>query len=228
LAQYQQTPTADEGAIVKKEWWKKWESSELPECQYILQSWDTAFSQKTSADFSACTTWGVFYKENSSGRKVPNVILLHSYRDRMEFPALKRRFMDLNKDWRPDTTIIEGRSSGQPLIFELRAMGIAVEEVTVGRGSANQSNDKLTRVNGVADLFQSGMIWYIPNKMNEYVIEEFSDFPAGRHDDLVDSSTQALLRLREGMFISSTSDAHRIYADDDDDDGGYRRSRRLY
>lgn len=227
LAQYQQTPTADEGAIIKRDWWKPWEKDRLPKIEYTIQSWDTAYTKSNSADYSACTTWGIFYEEEGS-RRVPNVILLNSYRDRVEFPALKKRVMQLSKDWSPDTILIERRSSGGPLIDELRYMGLAIEEYTPSRGKGGNPNDKIARLNAVADLFKSGMVWYNPNKLNEYTIEECSDFPVGNHDDLVDTVSQAMLRMREGRLISSLNDDDRIYGDEDDEDEPRRKSWRLY
>jgi predicted phage terminase large subunit-like protein len=80
-------------------------------------------------------------------------------------------------------------------------MGIPVTEYTPSRG-----NDKIARVNAVSDLFASGIIWAPETRWAEEVIEEFAAFPAGEHDDLVDSSTQALLRFRQGGFIRINSD----------------------
>ena len=201
-AQYQQDPTSEEGAIVKREWWKNWESDVPPQCEFIIQSWDTAFLKTQRADYSACTTWGVFYKEaEGTGIMQPNVILLDAIKDRMEFPELKRKAFDHWKEWQPDAFIVEGKAAGMPLIFELRAMGIPVSEYTPSRG-----NDKVARVNAVADLFASGIVWAPEKRFSEEVIEEFAAFPSGEHDDLVDSSTQALLRFRQGGFVPLHSD----------------------
>ena len=200
-AQYQQDPTSEEGAIVKREWWQCWTGDDPPQCDFIIQSWDTAFLKKERADYSACTTWGVFYQDDGSGRSVPNVILLDAIKDRMEFPELKRVAFDEYNHWKPDAFIIEGKAAGMPLIFELRSMGIPVQEYTPSRG-----NDKIARVNAVSDLFASGIIWRPDRRFAEEVVEEFAAFPSGDHDDLVDSSTQALIRFRQGGFIPLHSD----------------------
>jgi predicted phage terminase large subunit-like protein len=201
-AQYQQDPTSEEGAIIKREWWKVWEEERPPPCEFIIQSWDTAFLKSQRADYSACTTWGVFYREDEkTGAKTANVVLLDALKDRMEFPELKKRAFDEWNRWKPDAFIVEAKAAGMPLIFELRAMGIPVQEYTPSRG-----NDKVARVNAVADLFHSGMIWRPARRYAEEVVEEFAAFPTGDHDDLVDSSTQALLRFRQGGFISVGSD----------------------
>ena len=206
-AQYQQDPTSEEGAIVKREWWKNWESDVPPQCEFIIQSWDTAFLKTQRADYSACTTWGVFYKEDEgTGIMQPNVILLDAIKDRMEFPELKKKAFDHWKEWQPDAFIVEGKAAGMPLIFELRSMGIPVSEYTPSRG-----NDKIARVNAVADLFASGIVWAPEKRFSEEVIEEFAAFPSGEHDDLVDASTQALLRFRQGGFVP-------LYSDEEDEE----------
>tara|TARA_R110000824_G_scaffold77822_1_gene196680 strand:- start:787 stop:2298 length:1512 start_codon:yes stop_codon:yes gene_type:complete len=200
-AQYQQDPSSEEGALVKREWWQKWEHKEPPQCEFIIQSWDTAFLKTQRADYSACTTWGVFYKPDDNGATQPNIILLDAYKERLEFPELKKRAMEMYKEFEPDACIVEAKAAGTPLIFELRAMGIPVGEYTPSRG-----NDKISRVNAVSDLFASGIVWCPETRFAEEVIEEFAAFPAGEHDDLVDSSTQALLRFRQGGFLRLNSD----------------------
>ena len=202
MAQYQQDPTAEEGAIVKREWWRDWEYQEPPECEFVIQSWDTAFLKSQRADYSACTTWGVFYREDEdTGQLAPQIILLDAHKARLEFPELKQRAMECYQSYKPDAFIVEGKAAGMPLIFELRAMGIPVQEYTPSRG-----NDKIARVNAVADLFSSGVVWAPQTRWAEEVIEEFAAFPNAEHDDLVDSSTQALLRFRQGGFIPISSD----------------------
>ena len=91
MAQYQQDPTSEEGALVKREWWNIWEGREPPQCEFVIQSWDTAFMKNQRADFSACTTWGVFYLEDDDGMLAPNLILLDAYKERLEFPELKKK-----------------------------------------------------------------------------------------------------------------------------------------
>jgi predicted phage terminase large subunit-like protein len=200
-AQYQQNPTSEEGALIKREWWKVWEKDYPPQCEFVIQSWDTAFLKTQRADYSACTTWGVFYHPDDDGISQPNVILLDAYKERLEFPELKKTAYEMWNEMQPDAFIVEGKAAGMPLIFELRAMGIPVSEYTPSRG-----NDKIARVNAVADLFASGTVWAPETRFAEEVIEEFAAFPAGEHDDLVDSSTQALLRFRQGGFVALRSD----------------------
>ena len=200
-AQYQQNPTSEEGALVKREWWREWDSDVPPECEFIIQSWDTAFLKTQRSDFSACTTWGVFYHPDDSGTMQANIILLDAHKERLEFPELKKKAYEFYGYWEPDACIVEAKAAGTPLIFELRAMGIPVAEYTPSRG-----NDKISRVNAVSDLFASGNVWRPNTRFAEEVVEEFAAFPAGEHDDLVDSSTQALLRFRQGGFLRLLSD----------------------
>ncbi len=200
-AQYQQQPTSEAGALVKREWWNVWEGDRPPACEFIIQSWDTAFEKTQRSDFSACTTWGVFYHPDDKGDPKANIILLDAYKERLEFPDLKATAFRFFKEYEPDAFIVEKKAAGAPLIYELRAMGIPVSEFTPVRGQ-----DKIVRVNAVSDLFQSGMVWAPPTRWAEEVVEEFASFPAGEHDDLVDSATQALLRFRQGGFVRLPSD----------------------
>ena len=199
-AQYQQNPTSEEGAIIKREMWKVWENERPPEVDYIIQSWDTAFEKSNRADYSACTTWGVFYRD-VEGTEVANIIVLDAFKERMEFPELKRTAFEFWKEWNPDTLIVEKKAAGAPLIYEMRKMGIPISEYTPSKGS-----DKIARVNAVSDLFASGMVWRPETRWAEELVEELASFPNGDHDDLVDSSSQALLRFRQGGFIRLDSD----------------------
>ena len=196
-AQYQQKPTSEEGAIIKREWWKKWEKEEIPELVHIIQSYDTAFSKKDSDDYSAISTWGIFRTEFNRD----NIILMDCIKDRWEFPELKKKALEHYKYWEPETIIVEAKASGQPLIQELRQIGIPVVAYTPSKG-----NDKLSRVNSVSPIFEAGQVWAPDKKFAEEMIEECAAFPYGEHDDLVDSMTQALMRYRQGNFVSLKDD----------------------
>jgi predicted phage terminase large subunit-like protein len=198
-AQYQQRPTGEEGALVKRDWWRIWESDNPPPCEFVIQSWDTAFTKGERNDYSACTTWGVFHL-NENPNDV-NVILLDAFKKRMEFPELKDTAFRMYKEWEPDACVIEAKAAGAPLIFELRQMGIIVSEYTPSRG-----NDKFVRLNSVTDLFRSGKVW-APDKRWAYeLIDEMASFPNAEHDDLTDSATQGLIRFRQGGFLRLESD----------------------
>jgi predicted phage terminase large subunit-like protein len=208
-AQYQQDPTAEEGAIIKREWWQKWEHKKPPKCDFTIMSWDTAFEKTQRADFSACTLWGIFYTENKeegpNGVKqtvqTTNIILLDAFRDRWSFPELKAKFLKAYKKHQPDSVVIERKASGISLIQEMRAMGIPVGEFTPTKG-----NDKIARLNSISDIFASGLVWYPDTRWAEEVIEEVAAFPAGEHDDYVDTTSQALIRFRQGGFIRIPTD----------------------
>ena len=196
--QYQQNPVGNESAIVKRDWWRWWEEDKPPECEYVLQSWDTAFEKTQRADYSAGTTWGVFthHKDNSK-----NIILLNTYRKRVEFPDLKRDVLREYNDYEPDTIIIEKKASGAPLIYDLRAMGIPVQDYTPSKGQ-----DKIARLNSVSDIIASGRVWVPQTRWAEELVDEIAAFPSGEHDDLVDATTLALMRFRSGGFIRLPSD----------------------
>jgi predicted phage terminase large subunit-like protein len=200
-AQYQQNPTSEASAIVKRDWWQIWEPEKPPNCQFVLMSWDTAFEKHNRADYSALTTWGVFYHPDATGKEQANIILLNAFRDRMEFPVLKQTAIDQYKSWKPDGVIIEKKASGAPLIYELRSMGIPVQEFTPSKG-----NDKISRLNAVSDLFASGRVWCPNTHWAEEVVNEVAEFPAGEHDDYVDSVSLALMRFRKGGYIKSDLD----------------------
>ena len=197
-AQWMQDPTSEEGSIIKRDWWKVWDSETIPPLKHVIQSYDTAFLKKETADYSAITTWGVFYPNDDSG---PNLILLDALKDRYEFPELRRIALEQYQYWKPETVVIESKASGLPLTYELRKMGIPVVNFSPSKGQ-----DKHARVNAVAPLFESGVIWAPEEKYAEEVIEECAAFPYGDHDDLVDSTTQAVMRFRQGGFVQHPED----------------------
>ena len=210
-AQYMQAPTSDVSAIIKREWWQYWQEDVPPSCEFIIQSWDTAFLKTERSDYSACTTWGVFYQDDDTGRPQANIILLNAFKKRMEFPELKQKAVEEYKEWNPDSLIVEAKASGAPLVFELRAMGLPVQEYTPSKG-----NDKISRLNAVADIFASGRVWVPGTRWADELVEEVASFPSGEHDDLVDSMSQALLRFRRGGFI-------RLDTDEEDEPREFRR-----
>jgi predicted phage terminase large subunit-like protein len=200
-AQWQQQPSNDEGAILKREWWRVWPSEEPPPVEYIIQSYDTAYSKKETADYSAITTWGVFYPDQDSG---PNIILLDVTKGRWDFPELKRIAKDQYDQWQPDNVLIEAKATGITLQQELRRMGIPVTMYSPGGRRAGQ--DKVSRAHSIAPLLEAGMVWAPDTDWAEDLVEECAAFPNGDNDDLVDSTVQCLMRFRTGNFLTLNTD----------------------
>ena len=212
-AQWQQNPVAEEGAIIKKEWWNKWEKKEIPPVSYIMQSYDTAFSKKETADYSAITTWGVFSPKEGDPE---SIILMDAQRGRWDFPELKAKALQEYNYWEPDMVIVEAKATGTPLTDELRATGIPVINYTPSRG-----RDKHTRMHMVAPIFESGKVWAPDRRFAEEVIDECAAFPHGDNDDYCDSMTMALIRYRKGGFV-------RLDSDEEEDDITVASSRQYY
>jgi len=213
-AQYMQEPTSEEGALVKREWWRIWPDKPPPACEIILQSWDTAHGKNDSADPSSVQTWGIFWNDTENQDQI---ILLNAWTGRKEFPELKKFALEHYKEWQPDMVIIEKKAAGAPLIQELRAIGLPVDEYTPSRG-----NDKRARINSVADIFASGMVWAPDRRWAQEVIDEIASFPNAEHDEAVDCCSQALMRFRRGGFIQLKSDRQ------DEPDAHRRRSAAYY
>jgi predicted phage terminase large subunit-like protein len=197
-AQYMQKPTSEEGALIKREWWKIWEKEDPPDCEFIIMSLDAAQEATNRADYNALTTWGVFFNDETQNFAI---ILLNAIKKRMEYPELKKLVLEEYKEWQPDAFMVEKKSNGSALYQEFRRMGVPVGEFTPGKGQ-----DKIARVNAVSDLFASGIVYAPDHRWAKEVIEECNDFPAGTNDDLVDSTTLALLRFRQGGFLRLPTD----------------------
>lgn len=214
LAQYQQTPTAEEGSLLKREWWQRWEFSKPPVCTMTMLSGDLAFTANTNSNYSAFTLWGIFpapipdRKDPAVVHQAHHIILLDAWRDRLEFPDLKREVYKYYNEKKPDMFLLENKAAGISLIQELRAMGIPVMAQSVTKGTKFQSNDKIARVNAITDIFASGMVWAPTAYWADQVIEECAEFPLGESDDFVDTVSQAMMRFRQGGFIRLTSDEY--------------------
>ena len=203
-AQYQQEPTSEEGALIKREYWRDWTHGKPPELEAVLQSWDTAFSKGTRADYSACTTWGVFFNETDNRHQL---ILIDAIRGKWEFPELKERAKAYYLEWRPESVVIEARAAGMPLIYEFRQMDIPVQDCVVGRGTKMNPNDKISRVNAITDVFASKNVWApLVKTWAQEVVEECAAFPAGEHDDYLDTVVMAVNRFRQGGWIKNELD----------------------
>ncbi len=211
-AQYQQNPTAEGAAVVKREWWRKWKEENPPAVDYIIMSLDTATEEKQRADYTALTVWGVFFNENEH---MNHIILLEAIRRRVEFPELKKLAVEQYKTWEPDAFIVEKKNSGVALYQELRRTGVVLQEYMPHRGSGN----KFARLQSVADIISSGVVWVPETRWAEELVEEIASFPVGSHDDLTDATVIAMMRFRQGGFLSIRGD---LEVDSDGDYVPYR------
>lgn len=210
-AQWQQQPTGNESAIIRREWWKMWDKDDIPELKYIIQSYDTAFSKKETADYSAITTWGIFQPTPDSP---DNIILLDAQRGRWSFPELKEVAYEEHEYWKPDMVLIEAKAAGMPLIDEMRLRGIPAIGFAPGRRAGRGGMDKITRMNLVSPLFEAGVVWAPQDKkFSDEVIEEVASFPYGDHDDfclaegtpvlLADGSSRRIEDVRVGDMLAT-------------------------
>ncbi len=196
----QQRPMPKGGGILKAEWWVPWENDDLPDIEYVIQSWDTAFSTKEKTSYSARTTWGVFRRYGQM-----NAIALDMWYDRVTYPELRRIAQEAYYDYEPDAVMIEKKASGQSLLQDLRIAGIPVIEYMPDR-------DKEARAHASSALLEDGRIYFpAGRKWAKNLIDICAAFPAGDNDDIVDTCTQAWLRLRKGWFVSHSED----YEEDD-------------
>jgi predicted phage terminase large subunit-like protein len=219
-AQYQQKPTGEEGALIKRDWWKVWEGDDPPRCEFIIQAWDTAFTKNERSDFSACTTWGVFYMNEDPNDA--NIILLDSFQKRMEFPELKEKAREHYMEWQPDDCIIEAKAAGASLIQELNQQSdMFVRGYTPSRGTRQQSNDKIARMNSVSPIFQGGKVWAPDTRWARELIDQMAAFPNAAHDDLADTAVMAITRFRQGGFL-------RLESDQQDEQPSSRRKAAFY
>ena len=209
--QLQQRPMPKGGGILRAEWWVPWEKEALPDIEYVIQSWDTAFSTKEKSSYSARTTWGVFRKDGQI-----NAIVLDMWYDRVTYPELRRIAQESYYEYEPDAVLIEKKASGQSLLQDLRMAGIPVLEYSPDR-------DKEARAHASSALLEDGRIWFPSTKIwAKNLIDICAAFPAGDNDDIVDTCTQAWLRLRKGWFVTHSQD------DLEDDDVEPKRRISLY
>lgn len=217
--QLQQRPSPEAGGIIKKSWFQWWKDATPPQIEFLLQSWDTAFSTGKHSAYSACTTWGVFYDHNY----IENVILLSMWRGRVEYTELREIAKRLYFDYRdtgkernpkfkgrfPDMCLIEAKATGDPLIRDLALAGInAIPFNPTGYG------DKMKRVHFITPLIEGGRVW-LPARQPSYdtllpfadeFLEAVACFPNLESNDLVDTMSQAFTKLKTGMFLLNPRD----------------------
>lgn len=228
--QYLQRPSPGEGGILNRTWWQKWPKAKmLPECDFIIQVWDTAYEEREENDYSAMTTWGIFANEE---RQRDEVILLSRFKDRLGFPALKKKARALYDEYEPDVVLIEPKASGKSLIQELRRGGVPAREWRTERSRATgREVDKTARTHAASIVLYDACVWYVAyNGRGEElqwpleVIEECAAYPKGAHDDLVDTCTMAWLHLRRGWRLTVDSDPE----DEPEDPGKADRRQAAY
>lgn len=202
-AQYQQCPTGETASIIKRDWWNEWPDEEPPECEYLIMTLDAAAELNNRADFTAIQVWGVFFNDKTDRHEL---ILINAITERVEFPELKALAKREYDRWQPDAFIVEKKSSGVALYQELRRTGMSINEYTPARGTANSPNNKMARLNAVADMIKDGLVWAPQTRWAEAVVEEVASFPFGEHDDNVDCMIMALMRFRSGGFVRLSTD----------------------
>jgi predicted phage terminase large subunit-like protein len=177
---YQQRPAAAEGAIFKRDQWRFYDQA--PEMKRVILSLDTAFKTGAENDYSVIAAWG----EGATG-----YYLLSLWRDRVEFPRLKQTLINIDTQWKPRDVLIEDAASGQSLIQELKnSTTLPVKPIKVDR-------DKVSRAFAVTPLLEAGRV-YLPQNAPWLAcfVDEHSSFDKGVHDDIVDTTTQALNYFR--------------------------------
>lgn len=220
-ALYMQDPQPDEGGIIKKKWFKIWEYEDPPTCDFILQTYDTAFSTKSTADNSVIQTWGIFTSmdEDANGYEQPtgNLILLSNVYGRYEYPELRKLAQEMYEDYKPDVCVVEKKASGQSLIQDMRRSRIPILEYMPDR-------DKVSRVYAASPYLEAGKIWIPDTEWSEALYDEAIQFPNAAHDDMVDCMTMAIIYMRDSWNL--------IHPDDIDyedyDAFGYKKRKRAY
>jgi predicted phage terminase large subunit-like protein len=225
--QLEQSPQPKGGGVIKREWWLNWTEDAFPPMDYIVAYLDTAYTEKTENDYSAMTVWGVFttdpvaaqgryidpegrvqYIDRVYTEQAPKVMLMHGWHDRLAFHDLVKKTAEIcgtdkkKGGMSVDLLIIEGKAAGISVSQELRR--VYSDEKFGVRLDDPKNLDKLSRLYSVQHLFADGMIYAPDRKWADMVITEVANFPKGKHDDLVDTTSGALRHLRDaGLLIRS-------------------------
>jgi predicted phage terminase large subunit-like protein len=194
-ALYMQTPVGDEGNIFNKDDFQDWDEDDPPECDEIIQTLDTAFSTKATADFSVIQTWGIFHVKYTDDKgyeyEEPNAILLNQVKGRWSFPELRTEAKEQYNLFKPDRIVIENKASGQSLIQDLKLNKLPIMPFQPDR-------DKVARAHAVTGIIERQRVWIpLKRKYGAELLQEALEFPKGAHDDAVDAMVMALLYLRK-------------------------------
>ena len=201
---YMQNPTPDDGGIIKMGYLQPWKDSDPPACEFVVQTLDTAFSTRQTADESVIQTWGIFHQKQSDSagteHTVANLILLGNEHGRWEYPELRALAQEEYDHHRPDLMIVEKKASGQSLIQDLRRAGLPIMEY-------NPDRDKVSRVNAITPLMESGRVW-IPSDRQwaDDLLNQALRFPGGKHDDMVDAMAMAILYVKDSWRVEHPDD----------------------
>ena len=197
---YMQDPSPDDGGIIKRKYIQWWEYEDPPECQFIIQTYDTAFSTSRTADYSVIQTWGIFHDYDDDYGHSSHLILLGNTRGRYEYPELRRIAQELYRDFRPDVCIIERKASGQSLIQDMRRAGLPVLDYLPDK-------DKVARVYASTPMMEAGRVWLPKNKIwADDLFSECMSFPNGSHDDQVDCLTMAIHYMKDSWNLTHPED----------------------
>lgn len=215
-ALYQQRPTDEDGAIIKRSSWKKYPHDVPPSCFYVLQSYDTAFEEGEEDDYTARTTWGLFMHPGPDGVERVNLILLERLKKKLAFPDLRKEAVDSYKAFNPDRVLIEKKASGHSLIQELRRA-----QVPVKAWNPDKIGKKLARAHAASVVFEQGLVWHMDRRWADEVIDECAAFPNAAHDDMVDCVTQALIWVRRIFHL-------KLVDEEDEDEIPKPKDRKIY
>lgn len=213
---YQQRPSSERGNIIRREWWRLWGEKEPPKMEYIIQAYDTANAQGKDNDFTAVSTWGVFRIDG-----IPNVMLISVYNKKRDYQEMRKDVTHLYNHYLPDQAICEYKQSGITLVQDLQRAGIPLLKYT-------PDSDKVARVHAVVPFFESGRVWFPGKWWAEAMVDQCASFPFGKHDDMVDTMTLALLRLKQGFLLHAKGDPYSDNQDIDDDDSPHEERRQGY
>jgi len=188
--------------LFEPDWFRLWPAGKpWPVFEHVIQSWDTALSIQTTADFTAGTTWGVFHDKDTG----PGIMLIDAFQDRLSFPALVSRIHgEYSRAKGPNGNIfinqflIESQGSGISLIQQLEGSGLPIVPISTNAQS------KFTRAAAVSYMAEKGLIWvpegYQTGEVAEWAMDwflqmiKFSGSPnslKNQKDDYVDSTTGA-------------------------------------
>jgi predicted phage terminase large subunit-like protein len=210
-ALYQQKPFVESGDIYKKEWWRKWpEKRPMPECSFIIQSYDTAFSEKDkkSSSFSARIELGVFKQADD---ECESIILLGCWKDRVDYPTLRSEAVKAYHESKPDKVIIERKASGQSLIQDLRRASVPITGYVPDR-------DKISRAYMAQSLLENGRCYYPDRRWAEDCVDALARFPNSPDDmDVADAFSQAIIWLQSHLLVAHSADAERRRLEDEED-----------